>query len=143
MNSIFSTLLMLILYITPNTSTDSPTNTPTEETVPPTMCPFNDTTPPKIICPNPLTLEAYEEYPPYNIECSDPGNGPVWLKYDQYNGVTRVGQEGNWEETDTWNALNCSEEILYKDLRSFTCIDQCKNKAQCYEEIIIKDTTKP
>eukprot|EP01084_Bolivina_argentea_P300588 518354_1 len=131
MNSIFSTLLMLILYITPNTST-----------VPPTMCPFNDTTPPEITCPDPIILEAYEEYPPNIMECSDPGNGPIFFNFN-LNDVTRVGQEGNWEETDTWNALNCSEEILYKDLRTLTCFDQCNNKAQCYEEIIIKDTTKP
>eukprot|EP01084_Bolivina_argentea_P114619 204020_1 len=123
-----------------NTPTNSPTNTPTEETVPPTMCPFNDTTPPKIICPVPIYVEAYEDYPEFNVGCSNAEGGSVSFNYD---GITRVGQQGNWLETDIWNPLNCSQEILYKDLRSFTCIDQCKNKAQCYEEIIIKDTTKP
>eukprot|EP01084_Bolivina_argentea_P300589 518356_1 len=131
MNSIFSTLLMLILYITPNTST-----------VPPTMCPFNDTTPPEITCPDPIYLEfeAYEQYPQSNIGCRNTEGGPVSVKYD---GITRVGQQGNWSETDIWNPLNCSQEILYKDLRSWTCFDKCKNEDQCYEEIIIRDTTNP
>eukprot|EP01084_Bolivina_argentea_P064054 116844_1 len=132
----------------PTQPTKTPSNSPTQ---PPTNAPSlspicTDTIPPIIICPAPTFVEAFEEeYPPEVAGCKDINNNDCGCDNFVFTKIrrNRTGQEGDWSETETWDPLDCDNEIYYKDNRHWTCTDRCGNQAQCTQEIIVRDTTYP